>query len=106
MHRRTLAALLATGLFAAPVGAATFPVTSNADSGAGTLRAAILAANVTPAADTITFNLATGQRTIALASSLRYSHQPCRCFLVRRSRGLRWPGRSVAKRSAPRGPSQ
>ena len=50
--------------------AATFVVSSNADSGANTLRAAIIAANGTPAADTITFNLAAGQRTIALATSL------------------------------------
>jgi hypothetical protein len=51
--------------------AATIPVTSNADSGANTLRAAIVTANGTPAADTIVFNLAAGQRTIALATPLR-----------------------------------
>lgn len=72
MHARTrfLSALAAAGLCAGPAGAATFAVTSNADSGPGTLRASIAAANATPGADTITFNLAAGQRTIALASSL------------------------------------
>lgn len=50
--------------------AATITVSSNADSGANTLRAAITAANGTPAADTVVFNLAAGQRTITLATPL------------------------------------
>jgi hypothetical protein len=51
--------------------AATFTVTSTADSGAGSLRAAIESANATPGADTIAFGIVgTGPHTIALASAL------------------------------------
>jgi hypothetical protein len=49
--------------------AATFTVTSNADSGAGSLRQAILAANASAGADTINFSLG-GPATIQLASAL------------------------------------
>ncbi|KQP44266.1 DUF4347 domain-containing protein [Pseudorhodoferax sp. Leaf274] len=50
---------------------ATYTVTSTADSGAGSLRQAILDANNTPGADTIGFAIAgTGVHTIALASAL------------------------------------
>jgi hypothetical protein len=51
--------------------AATFNVTSTADSGAGSLRAAIDSANTNPGADTIAFAIVgTGPHTIALASAL------------------------------------
>jgi predicted outer membrane repeat protein len=64
-RRRTFtASLLVLGLAAAGVvafplsaSAATFTVTSNADSGAGSLRAAIVAANGSSGPDTITFTL-------------------------------------------------
>jgi len=51
--------------------AATYPVTSLSDSGAGSLRQAILTANTNPGPDTITFQISgTKPFTIALASSL------------------------------------
>jgi hypothetical protein len=65
---------LATLLFAAaPLGAATFTVTTTADSGAGSLRQAIFDANAAPGADTIAFNIAgPGVHTIVLASPLPF----------------------------------
>jgi titin len=48
----------------------TFTVTTAADTGAGSLRQAILAANANPGADTITFNLGTSVQTIQPASAL------------------------------------
>lgn len=70
---RTPALLLACA-FALCLGAAhaaTFTVTSNADSGAGSLRAAISLANAAPGADTIKFAIpGTGPHTIALSSGL------------------------------------
>jgi hypothetical protein len=49
----------------------TYTVTSTADSGAGTLRQAILDANANPGADTIAFNITgTGPHTIAPATAL------------------------------------
>jgi hypothetical protein len=53
-----------------PVYATTFPVTSNADSGPGTLRQAIISANTTPGTDDITFSLPVGSYTISLATGL------------------------------------
>ncbi|HEY0977807.1 MAG TPA: HYR domain-containing protein [Flavobacteriales bacterium] len=51
--------------------AATFTVTSTADAGAGSLRAAITAANAAAGADTIRFNIpGPGLRTITLSSTL------------------------------------
>ena len=62
-----LAVLCAAG----PLAAATFNVTSTADSGAGTLRQAITDANGAAGFDTIAFNIAgAGPHTIALASPL------------------------------------
>ena len=56
---------------AAPLTANTYTVTSNADSGAGTLRQAILDANANPGADTIAFNIVgSGVHTIAPATLL------------------------------------
>src|SRR5262245_24322462 len=58
-------------LAATPLGAATFTVTTTADSGAGSLRDAIAQANAAPGADTIAFNIAgAGGHTIVLASAL------------------------------------
>ena len=72
-HFRTtaLAALICA---VATIGAAnTYTVTSTADSGAGTLRQAILDANANPGADTIAFNITgSGVHTIALTSDLPY----------------------------------
>src|SRR3954467_14828133 len=49
-----------------PCRAATFVVTNTADSGAGSLRQAIISANATPGANLIQFNLpGSGVRTIA-----------------------------------------
>src|SRR6185503_275610 len=59
-------ASLCPGIFGA-----TFPVTSTTDSGSGSLRNAITAANSTPGADTITFNIAgAGVHTITVFSDL------------------------------------
>jgi len=65
----------ALGLFLATLAsgalANTYTVTTTADSGAGSLRQAILDANANPAADTITFNIAaSGVQTIAPTSQL------------------------------------
>ena len=49
---------------------ATFTVTSTADSGPGTLRAAILSANADPDADRITFNLPDPAQAITPTSAL------------------------------------
>ena len=70
MRTRILAGLIAVGIAAAGRGA-TFTVTSTADSGAGSLRQAILDANGAGGADTIAFNIAgSGVHSIALASPL------------------------------------
>ena len=58
---------------ASPARAANIVVTSNADSGAGTLRAAVATANGNGVADTITFNLPAGSRTITLASEIEFT---------------------------------
>ena len=49
---------------------ATFPVTSNADSGAGTLRQAILNANGSAGPDVISFAIGSGIQTITPTSAL------------------------------------
>ncbi len=57
------------GLSAAAGLANTYTVTSTADSGAGSLRQAILDANTNPGADTIVFNIVgSGVQTIAPTS--------------------------------------
>jgi parallel beta-helix repeat protein len=57
--------------FFARVEAATFTVTSTANSGSGTLRQAILDANANPGADTIVFNIpGSGVQTIAPTNAL------------------------------------
>jgi hypothetical protein len=55
-HRNTLAALI-TIIFISPAIANTFPVTTTSDSGAGSLRQAILDANANVGADIISFNI-------------------------------------------------
>ncbi len=76
-HLRNLS--LALGL-AAAAGASlanTYTVTSTADSGAGTLRQAILDANANPGADTIAFNIVgSGVQTIVVASALPAISEP------------------------------
>src|SRR5690242_19021536 len=62
---------LAAALAAAPLAAATFTVTTTADSGPGSLRQAILDANGSPGQDTIAFAIpGSGVRSIAPASAL------------------------------------
>jgi len=74
MGRRltTLSALAVAGLaLAGPGRAATFKVTNTSNSGPGSLRAAIKAANATSAADTIEFTLpGTGPQRISVTSPL------------------------------------
>jgi hypothetical protein len=75
-HRAVLMVALLTSLLGAPYPhsalAASFTVTTVADSGAGSLRQALLDANVAPGLDTITFAIgASGsQQTLLLLSSL------------------------------------
>ena len=56
--------------FVPSVVAMTFTVTTTADSGAGSLRQAILDANSNPGADTISFAIGSGAQTIAPTSDL------------------------------------
>jgi hypothetical protein len=77
-HRFILAALgLGTLLVARPGSAATFTVTNTNNSGAGSLRQAILDANADAFPDTIGFNISgSGFQTIAPTSSLPTISQP------------------------------
>jgi len=75
MAGRLFATVVAAGLLALAsaqvAGAATFTVTNANNSGPGSLRAAILAANATAAADTIRFAIpGAGGHTISLTSAL------------------------------------
>ncbi len=72
MLRRACAGLVALlALALAPSAfAATFTVSSNQDSGAGTLRQAILDANGSPGVDTIDFNLTFSNSVITPTTSL------------------------------------
>jgi hypothetical protein len=70
LRRPVALAVLCLGA-AANASATTYTVTSTADSGAGTLRQAILDANANPGADTIAFGIVgSGVHTIAPASPL------------------------------------
>ena len=77
-RRNLVAAVVAAIIFVfvamlampSPARAANLVVTSNADSGAGTLRAAVATANGNTEADTITFNLPDDSRTITLDSQI------------------------------------
>jgi hypothetical protein len=72
-----IAAMAIALLGAGQAAAATFTVTNTNDSGAGTLRAAIIAANKNPGQDTIAFNIAgAGPHAIAVASSLPGINDP------------------------------
>ena len=65
------ALLVCVLLASTPLAGATFTVTNTADSGAGSLRQAILDANGAAGADTIAFNIAgAGVHTIVLGSAL------------------------------------
>jgi hypothetical protein len=78
-RRRLAATLTLASALALTHGAsaATFTVVNTADSGAGTLRAAIIAANKNPGPDTIAFNIAgTGPHAIAVLSSLPGINDP------------------------------
>ena len=68
---RTIAVLVVALSAAVSAEAATFTVTTNADSGAGSLRQAITDANANPGADTINFNIpGAGVHTIVLTTWL------------------------------------
>jgi len=78
---KTLRASVAAGLLVLLVSAAalaaTFTVTNTNDSGAGSLRQAILDANAAAGADTVAFSIVgSGVHTIALATSLPAISQP------------------------------
>lgn len=69
--------LLATLAIAAPCAAATFTVTNTNATGAGSLRQAIVDANLTPAADVVQFAIpGTGPHRIRLSTSLPTITQP------------------------------
>lgn len=78
LGRRAALAAVALALALAAVAAprqevargANFTVTTNADSGAGSLRDAITSANSNPGADTISFSIGSGVQTIALLTGL------------------------------------
>src|SRR5690349_18868836 len=75
--RTRLLALAVLLLAAGRLSAATYTVTNAADSGAGSLRQAILDANANPGADTIVFNIpGSGLHTIVLASWLPNATDP------------------------------
>src|SRR5688572_17968642 len=63
--------LLSAVFFGGAVGAATISVTVTNDTGAGSLRQAIIDANAAAGADTITFNISpAGTNTISVATAL------------------------------------
>lgn len=64
---------VAMAVMASPAQAADLTVTSNEDSGGGTLRAAVAIANSNGVADNITFNLPSDQRTITLTSEITFT---------------------------------
>jgi hypothetical protein len=70
LFRSSLATLALFFAVCATATAATFTVTNTGDSGAGSLRQAILDANATPGFDTINFSIGTGTQTITPASPL------------------------------------
>src|SRR5205085_6132910 len=65
-----LLASAALAFFTCTLSAATFVVTTTNDSGAGSLRQAIIDANATVDADTVTFAIGSGQQTIILSAAL------------------------------------
>ncbi len=74
---RTLAGSLTLCVFASLASAATFTVTNTNDSGAGSLRQAILDANASAGLDTIAFNIpGSGVHTIVVGSNLNAIASP------------------------------
>jgi len=67
---RSLFAVLGFALFANSVSGLVFTVTTTNDSGPGSLRQAILDANVAPGPDSIEFSIASGPQTILPSSAL------------------------------------
>jgi titin len=68
---RNLALFALFLMFVRSISAATFVVTTNSDSGSGSLRQAIIAANSLPGRDSITFNIpGSGVQTISPATAL------------------------------------
>lgn len=77
MRYRILSLICALSLCALSLSAATYTVTTTADAGAGSLRAAITSANADAVLDTIAFNIGgVGPYSIALASPLPDIIQP------------------------------
>jgi len=70
IRRVAILAVLAVVVHAAPAAANTYNVSNTNDSGAGSLRQAILDANGHAGADTIWFFIGSGAKTISLASQL------------------------------------
>jgi hypothetical protein len=70
LFRTSLKTLALFFALCATAAAATFTVTNANDSGAGSLRQAILDANATPGFDTINFNIGSGAQTITPLSPL------------------------------------
>ncbi|HEX5397657.1 MAG TPA: hypothetical protein VFY06_01230, partial [Verrucomicrobiae bacterium] len=70
-----LCSLVSLLLSSAGAGAATLVVTNVADSGPGSLRAAVTTANAKPGADVITFGPALSGELILLGSELVLSNQ-------------------------------
>lgn len=68
--RVAIVAVAAVLLSTATLEAATYTVTTTADSGAGSLRQAILDANANPGTDTINFAIGSGNQTIGPATDL------------------------------------
>ncbi len=97
--KRTLFATVALVLAAASLSANTFTVTNTGDSGAGSLRQAILDANASPGLDTIQFNIAgSGVHTIAPLDTMTISDAVV-------STGSRRPGRVRTRCSSATTPS-
>ena len=90
---RPIRLTLIVSLTASPLFAATFTVTNTADSGAGSLRQAILDANANPGADTIAFD-------IPGAAAFTRSRRPPR------SRASPIPPSSTGTRSRARAPTR
>jgi hypothetical protein len=107
MLSKRLTGALGAGIFAlgvaasaAPAQAATFAVVNTNDAGAGSLRSAINAANMTAVRDQITFQIpGAGVHTIALAVDLPFVTRPVSI------RGYSQPGSSVATAAAAANPT-
>jgi IPT/TIG domain/S-layer homology domain len=77
ISRRVIASAVVSLIAAVPLLADTFTVTNTSDSGAGSLRQAILDANANPGADSITFNITgSGLHTIQPLLSIMFITDP------------------------------